>query len=582
MIITKIKTTLIKIKNFVFKHKIISIIIIVALATGGFFAYKNLNKDSEETRYILTSVEKGTITTSVSGTGQVSPTNQKDVKAKMSGEITYLNANSGQSVAKGTLLATIDTTEAEKAIKTAQESLESAQINLDKLKGTNSSEIPRNKQEAIDDLAKAYEDGYNSVSTVFLDLPNIMVGLNGILYGNTFNNYQQNIDYYAYSAYGYDEKIMAYRDSANKSYKIAKDAYDATFESYKATSRYSDDETIDEIIDQTYQATKNIAQAVKDVNNLIQVYKDILTDSDVTTDSTADTHLSSLNSYLSKTNSALSTLFSAKNTIENDIEAVSDADLDLRTQELAVEQKERALQEAKDALSDYYIYAPLSGIISEINVSSGEEVSSGTAIATIITKSKIAEITLSEVDIAKVEIGNKATLTFDAIEDLTIMGEVTQVDSVGLTSSGVVSYGLQIAFDTNEDSIKPGMSTSATITTNSKTDVLIIPTTAVKSQNNGTYYVQILSKDYDLTNKKNLIKGVVSNTAPEIKTIEIGLSDDTNTEITSGLEKGDQIVVRVSTSTTTSTSNSNSSNKSNGTIINTGGAMQGGGPPPGM
>lgn len=577
-----IKSIFTSAKNFILKHKIVSAAAIIILATVGFFWYKNLSANEGETRYILSSVSKETIITSVSGTGQVSSADQKDVKSKASGEIIYLNAKTGQSVTKGTLLAKIDTTTAEKAIQTAEENLETAKISLEKLQGPEDSEIPRNKQEAISDLEKSYEDGYNSVSTVFLDLPDIMVGLNDILYGYTFNTYQQNIEYYTYNVYGYDEKIIIYRESAKSSYQVAKEAYNDCFENYKSTSRYSDSETINSIINETYQTTKNIAQAVKDVNNLIQVYKDILTNKSIPISSIADTHLSSLNSYLSKTNSALSTLFSATNTIKNNIEAVSDADLDLRSQKLAVEQKQRALQEAQDALGDYYIYAPLSGIISELNFSAGEDVSSGTSIATIITDSKIAQITLSEVDVAKVKVGNRATLTFDAIEDLTLTGEVTEVDSVGSVSSGVVSYGIEIAFDTNEENIKSGMSVSATIITDSKSDALTIPTAALKTQSDGTYYVQVLSKEYDLKDKTNTIKGVLSDTDPQIKIVEIGLSDDTNTEITSGLSEGNQVVVRISSGTTSANSNSNSSTKSSGSsILNTGSSIriQGGGPP---
>jgi HlyD family secretion protein len=561
-------------------HKIKSSILLIILLAAGYYGYKFLNKTEEQTRYILASATKGMITTTVSGTGQVAPKEEKTIKAKASGEITYLNPNAtaGATISKGTLIASIDTTEAKKTIQSAEENLESAKITLEKLEGAEGSEIPRNKQEAIDDLSKAYEDGYNSVSTIFLDLPNIMVGLNTILYGRTFNNYQQNIDYYTYSAYSYNEKALLYRDSANKSYQTAKTAYDKSFEDYKATSRYSDEAAINAIIVETYKATKDMAQAVKDANNLIQFYKDTLSAKSMETNSTADTHLTSLSSYLSKTNSALSTLFSSQTTIKNDIEAITDADLDLRTQKLTVEQKERSLKEAQDALSDYYIYATINGVISEINIAKGDDVSSGSTAATIITESKIAGITLSEVDVANIKTGNKATLTFDAIEDLTITGEVTEVDSVGTASSGVVSYGVEIAFDTNEENVKSGMSVSATIITNAKNDVLTIPTTAVKSQGD-TYYVQALSKAYDLTDKTNSIKGVVSSTAPTAKTVEIGLSDDTNTEITSGLSEGDQVVVRLSTSTTTSSSTSSGSSKSNSILNTSGGGMPAGGPP---
>jgi len=186
------------------------------------------------------------------------------------------------------------------------------------------------------------------------------------------------------------------------------------------------------------------------------------------------------------------------------------------------------------------------------------------------------------VDVAKIKVGNKATITFDAIEDLTLTGEVTEVDSVGSANSGVVSYGIEIAFDINEENIKSGMSASATIITNSKSDTLTIPTAALKTQSDGTYYVQVLSKKYDLTDKTNTIKGVLSDTEPQIKIVQIGLSDDTNTEITNGLSEGDQVVIRISSGTTSATSSSNFSTKSSGgSILNTGGSIriQGGGLP---
>jgi HlyD family secretion protein len=580
-ILQKIKSIALWILRYALGHKIISSVILIVLIVAGYYGYKSLTTETAETRYILTSVAKGMINTSVSGTGQVAPKEEKNIKAKASGEITYLNSNVkvGATIARGTSIATIDTTEAKKTIQEAEESLESAQIALAKLIGADESN-PRNKQGAQKDLAKSYEDGYNSVSSVFLDLPAIMKGLDDILYGNTFNNYQDNIYYYTYATYTYNENILQYKADVNTSYETARDAYNKNFENYKKSNRYSDTATIDAIITETYETTKSIAQSVKDTINFIQFYEDTLTYYGMEINSTADTHLSSLSSYLSESNSSISSLFSATSTIEDDKEALEDTDSDIRTAKLTVTQKERTLQEAKNALNNYYIYATLGGIVSEINISQGDDVSSGSTAVTIITESKIAEITLSEVDVAKVKVGNKATLTFDAIEDLTITGEVTEVDSAGVASSGVVSYGIEISFDTNEDNVKSGMSVSATIITNSKNDVLTVPSTSVKSNDDGTYYVQILSKDYDLTNKTNSIKGVTSATSPATKAVEIGLSDDTNTEITSGLSEGDQIVVRVSSGSASSTSSSSSS-KSSGNILNTGGGggMPAGGPP---
>jgi len=578
--LSTIKKMAVLAKNFVFRHKIISFIVFLVLVGGGYYVYNSTKSTTGETRYILASVTKGMITTSVSGSGQVSAESTKDVKAKASGEISYLNATAGQSVSAGTLLAMIDTTDALKSIQTAEDNLRSTQISYQETYGTDSSN-PLNKQDALDNLTRDYESGYNSVANAFIDLPAIMVDLNTILYGTTFNNYQQNIDYYTYGAYTYDDKALTYKDSINKSYQIAKAAYDETFADYKATTRFSDNATVDAMISEAYDTTKDIAQAVKDANNLIQFYKDALSDHNIPTNSTADTHLSTLSGDLNNVNSNLSSLLSAQNTIKSDKRTLENSDLQVQSAKLSLKQKQDAVQTAKDALNDYYVYAPFSGTLSVVDVQKGDNASSGSTIATIISQDKIADMTLSESDIANIKVGDKATLTFDAIEDLTITGRVTEVDPVGTASSGVVSYGLEIAFDTDSAKVKPGMSVSATIITNSKSDVLTIPTTAVKSNDDGTYYVQILDATYDLTNKTNSISGVISATAPIVKTVTIGLADDTNTEITSGLSEGDQIVVRVSKNTTT-TSASSTKTTTNSILINTTGRPSGGGTHPGM
>ena len=99
----------------------------------------------------------------------------------------------------------------------------------------------------------------------------------------------------------------------------------------------------------------------------------------------------------------------------------------------------------------------------------------------LITKQKIAEISLNEVDAAKVKVGQKVTLTFDAIDGLSITGEVSEIDALGTVSQGVVTYGVKIAFDTQDERVKSGMSVSAAIITDVKQNVLLVPNAAVKS-----------------------------------------------------------------------------------------------------
>jgi multidrug efflux pump subunit AcrA (membrane-fusion protein) len=162
---------------------------------------------------------------------------------------------------------------------------------------------------------------------------------------------------------------------------------------------------------------------------------------------------------------------------------------------------------------------------------------------------------MNEVDVAKIKLGQKATIAFDAIEDLTMTGTVAEIDTIGAVSQGVVSYNIKITFDTEEALIKPGMSVSASIITDSKTDVLIIPSSAIKTQGTAKY-VQMFS--IPLVASAISSQGTPSTEMPNQINVEIGISDDTSTEIISGLKEGDQIISRIITTSTTTTTQASS------------------------
>ena len=146
----------------------------------------------------------------------------------------------------------------------------------------------------------------------------------------------------------------------------------------------------------------------------------------------------------------------------------------------------------------------------------------------------------NEVDVPSLAAGQKATVTLDAFPDKTFVGTVSSVDSIGTSSSGVVTYNVYITLVSPPPTIHSGMTASAVIQTNKKNNVLKVPTTAIQTTD-GASTVQVM---------KN---GQVSNFD-----VEIGIADDTNTEIVSGLTEG-QTVVTSTTSTATSTSSTTTS-----------------------
>jgi HlyD family secretion protein len=506
-----------KILKIISQRKIITGIIIL-LIVGGYFGYKSFKDKGQGTRYVTAAVEKSTLVVSVSGSGQISNSNQIDIKPKVSGDVVYVGVEEGQEVKNGKLLVKIDDSDAQKAVRNAEINLETAQISL---------------SQAESDLKKTYNDGFNEITNVFVDLPGIMSGLKDVLFDDSLGSTGSwNLDTYEYYIEPYDsKKSSSYEnDIYYNSYQEAKKLYEQNFNDYKSVSRFSDQETIKSLINETYQTTQKVSEAVKNTYNLVQSYKKVLNGQNLTVSSTVDTYISNLNSYITKINSHFGNLLSYKDTIEVSIGSVP---YSIRSAEILVEQKENDLSDAKENLANYSIRAPFDGVIATIDVEKGDSVSSATTLTTLITTQKIAEITLNEVDVAKVKVGQKATLTFDALEDISITGTVLSIDTEGEVSQGVVSYGIKIGLDTQDERIKSGMSITADIITDAKQDVLIVPNSAVKSQGN-SYYVE-------LTEATGGVKQ---------QTVEIGLSNDTSTEIVSGLKEGDTVVTSTVSSST--------------------------------
>ena len=564
------QTIFTKTKEYVTTHKKTSIGIVIVLIA--YFIYTQATSTAGQTTYTLGTAQTGTIVSSITGTGQVSAGRTLDLKPQASGNVTYVPVAAGQKVSQGQLIVELDSTTAQKAVRDAQANLESAQLSLQKLQEPATSLTLLQAQDAVTqanaDLTQSYQDGFNQVSSTFLDLPGIITGINGALHNtdvNTSTNAQQNIAFYQNSAaqnetFATSGKAASYASDAETKYQTALNAYNQTFADFKVTDRSASTATIQNLIDETYQTSQLIADAVKSANTLIQYYQDQVTAANNTPAAKSTTYLTNLAGYTGKINADVSALLASKTTITNDIanvpikqaslqETTSGADpLDLQSSQLSVTRAQNALQDAKDTLANYSVTAPFSGTLATVDVKVGDPASTGTAVATLITTDQVVDIPLNEVDVSKVQLGDKATLTFDAIDGLTLTGKVASIDTVGTVTQGVVNYTVSIAFDSTDPRVKPGMSTTASIITEVHADVLTVPSSAVKSNNGGSYVLA-----FPTGVVPSGTTSYVSATAPQQIPVTVGISDDLNTEIDSGLTANQQIVTRSVIATTKTT-----------------------------
>lgn len=529
-----------RIKNLIIKRKLLSGIIILFILVISYSIYSKYSSNSSATSYVFAKAELRDIITTVSGTGQVSASNQVDIKSKVSGDIIYLNKEiNGTNITAGELIAKIDARNAEIA-------LENARISYEKLvKPAEQSTLLQNVSNLNDAIAsnkKSYEDGFNTVTDSLVDFPIIINGLNSMLYDSSGYLKSENVRSSGVLA-------LEYQSKAGISFDKARTRYDLFLSQYKNFSRNDATSTIESFINSAYLVARDISEAVKNSQNAVEYIRK------QKNDTTGDTPASNLSNWTSIINTDLTNLLNAKTTIISSLqdieqknvilnELVSGADeLDIRSQQLNLRQKEYEYQ-------DYFIRAPFDGVLAKLSVKSTDSVNNGTIIGTMVSSQKISNITLNEVDVAKVKVGQKVKLTFDAIDGLTIDGTVSTVDLVGTVSQGVVNYNVEISHDTQDERIKSGMSVSASIIVDKKENVLSVPNSAIKTQLRNNY-VELFSG--------------ASTTPPTQRKVQLGIANDTLTEIISGINVGDRVVTRT---ITTGTSKSSAPNIFNATGAN--------------
>jgi HlyD family secretion protein len=527
--------TLSKLKSFIIGHKIWFSVILISLVFLGWKAYGLVFGSDGESRYVTAKVTKGTIVSSISASGQIEATNQVDLKARATGEITYIGVKPGDYVKRGKTLFAINSKTAQKAVRNAENNLESAKLDLEKFQKAPDSvdvlairqstrDAENSKIQAQKDVDLAYRNMLNSyivatssntssaqvaptISGTYTKDKEVVINL--IVYQSGTGGY--------FSASSVPQGIVSASGDINTSVPvpIGDSGLYIKFNSLTAQPNWSIE--IPNKSASSYQSN-------------YQAYQDALTKQKSTND-TAD-------------------LTIAQN--EKKIRDLYQPDeLDLRAKQLAVKQAEDNLTDAKADLQDYYVFAPFDGVMASVDAQLGETAT--TSLGSIITNQKLATLTLNEVDVARVSIGQKATITFDAIDDLSITGTVVEIDTLGTVTQGVVSYAVKLSLDTEDSRVKSGMSVSANIIINSKADVLMLPSSTVKNKN-GQTYVEVF--DTPLVMPTDGTQGATSTTLPTQVNIEIGITDDTNTEIISGLKEGDEVVSRTITSTTKSASTS--------------------------
>ncbi len=203
---------------------------------------------------------------------------------------------------------------------------------------------------------------------------------------------------------------------------------------------------------------------------------------------------------------------------------------DVAVSQAQVDEAALSLEQAKEQLEDTLLTAPFDGMVLSVAVNAGEWATPGMpAIVLSNIDNLVLDILLDEIDVAQIAVGQTVRLSFEALPKQEIVGTVTRIAPAATQTSGGVAYKVEVSFDAGELPIKLGMTANVDIVTDQATDALLVPNRAITADRTaGRYYVTRTD--------------ALGNT--EKVEIGIGLRDDDYTQIVSGLDEGDSVVLQ--------------------------------------
>jgi multidrug efflux pump subunit AcrA (membrane-fusion protein) len=520
-------------------------------------------------------VRRGDLINTVSGSGQLSPTNQIDLKPKVSSTVTSVNVAAGAQVTQGTVLFRLDARDALKQVRDAELALQTAQVQLQKLKEPAATLDVISAQHVID---KAKEDKAGQdilVKNAYINLLNTSLQADPEV--SSTSEVPPTISGTYLGGVEGSMRVVVYQPSYSVSGLTTGSGQISTL---------------------TPQPLGDSGLYIK-FNSSAQVNNWIIT---IPNKKSTD-YLSKKTAYDTALQNRETSNQASDRTIAEYTQKLADLQtganvLDIKAQELSVQQKENALIDARQTLSDYTVVAPFTGQVASVIGEVGASASAGTSLGALITDKQVAVITLNEVDIAKVHAGQHATLSFDAIDGLSLDATVAEIDTLGTVTQNVVTYKVKLIYTSTDDRIKPGMSVTADIVTSSKEDVLMVSNQALKGDAQTGYYVEAQTLGTDTNQRRGNAsttrdmyatstsvhgghmrnasstrmyngtsttsfasstrrtggrRATSTQASPAIDAskitlikipVTIGVSNDTQTEITSGLYEGQEIVIK--------------------------------------
>jgi HlyD family secretion protein len=475
-----------------FKSKLIAffvslVVIVVAIYVVGLF--KNGN-------YETFTVSKSDLVITTNVSGKVVPGQEINLSFETPGKVSVINAKIGDEVKEGDILARLNSAQIDSEIEEALANLESQEAKLQEISGNEElqSKLESSRKSLISVLKKSYVASDDVVR----------------------NNVDSFFEDPASSSPEFSMALANYnlrKDIESKRLEIEK-----MFISWEKDVANLDSEDV------------SLSDAEKFVSNLkkIEMLLSIISSGGSEFDDGGEKNQGQIDAYISNISQSRTSIASLIVEINSATDAVRSVQAEVPVLTAAINSAQAVVGRLTAKSDDYVIRAPFDGVITDKDIELGVVVSVGEKVFSMISKQPLEiESFIPEVNIAGVDLGDKAVVTLDAFsEDFKLGAIVSHIDPRETVKDGVTTYRILLQFDEFNQSVLSGMNTEIEIEKDRLDDQIVIPRYLITTKN-GESFVTKLS-----FNKKEELK------------IELGTRDSKgNVVVSSGLSVGEKIVV---------------------------------------
>ena len=484
-------------------------VVCVAVLGGWFILRPDRAQDANvDVSYVQTTPEKRDLSNSLSGTGTLNPANTYNVKSLVAGKVLTSTIEEGDIVEEGTVLYTVDASDATTKAEQASITLQQAQRSYDKT------------------VDRQY---------VRAEVAGVVATLK-VAKGDEVTSGQE---------------VAVIRDSSKMVLQLEFPAADA--------ATFSVGQSAEVTLDGTFETLTGTVTAVTGTDalstgNLLTrtVTITVRNAGGLTTAQAATATINGVSCIAAKcfeyqAERTLTTLAAGTVTAINVQEGgavnkddivlqISGEDLTEAIQSAAetLRSAELNMDNLQEAMSNYTVTSPISGTIIEKNAKAGDALTAGADLCTIYDLSYL-EMTLNvdELQVSDVSVGQSVQVTADAVPDKTYTGTVTRVSMKGSSNGGTTTYPVTVRIDETEG-LRPGMNANAEIVIAEAKNALAVPNAAIVR---GGYV--LVTKD-----SPSAANADPDMTAPEgyvYVPVKIGVSDDDYTQIISGVTGNDTV-----------------------------------------